>query len=121
MGSVGEAPHPPFRIGRGRCDFGGGSDTDACAAAAETQPVAIEGRAVNIAAYKARVAGKLLDYVLAERIGLLVDYDSYLTTDPYNYFNAVNDPQRYFRRVAPMGPVAPYEWVALRRISDRTR
>ena len=76
---------------------------------------------VNIAAYKARVAGKLLDYVLAERIGLLVDYDSYLTADPYNYFNAVNDPQRYFRRVAPTGPVTPYEWVALRRISDRTR
>ena len=80
----------------------------------------LDGR-VNIAAYKARVAGKLLDYVLAERIGLLVDYDSYLTADPYNYFNAVNDPQRYFRRVAPTGPVTPYEWVALRRISDRTR
>jgi hypothetical protein len=80
----------------------------------------LDGR-VNVAAYKARLAGKLMDYVLAQRIGLLVDYDAYLTADPYNYFNAANDPQQYFRRVEPTGPVRPYQWVALRRISEPAR
>jgi hypothetical protein len=80
----------------------------------------LDGR-VNVAAYKARVAGKLMDYVLAQRIGLLVDYDAYLEAGPHNYFNIENDPQRYFRRVAPPGPVTPYEWVALRRTPEPAR
>ena len=80
----------------------------------------LDGR-VNIAAYNARVAGKLMDYVLAQRISLLVDYNAYFEAAPDNYFNADNDPHRHFRRMVPTGPVTPYAWVALRRISEQAR
>jgi hypothetical protein len=80
----------------------------------------LDGR-VNFAAYKARLAGKLMDYVLAQRIGLLVDYDVYLDADRFNYFTPPDDPKRYFRQVAPPGKARPYEWVALRRQPEQAR
>ena len=80
----------------------------------------LDGR-VNFAAYKARRAGKLVDYMLAQRIGLLVDYDIYLEPDPTGYFTAADDPKPYFRKVAPPGTARPYEWVAQRRIAEQAR
>jgi len=80
----------------------------------------LDGR-VNFAAYKARLAGKLVDYMLAQRIGLLVDYDIYLEAARHNYFTPADDPKPYFRQVAPPGKARPYEWVAQRRISERAR
>jgi len=80
----------------------------------------LDGR-VNFAAYKARLAGKLMDYVLAQRIGLLVDYDVYLDADRFNYFTPPDDPKQYFRQVAPPGKARPYEWVALRRQPEQAR
>jgi hypothetical protein len=80
----------------------------------------LDGR-VNFAAYKARLAGKLVDYVLAQRIGLMVDYEAYLEPDPFNYFTPADDPGPYFRKVAPPGTVRPYDWVAQRRTAERAR
>jgi hypothetical protein len=77
----------------------------------------LDGR-VNYAAYQARRAGKLVDYILAQRIGLLVDYDIYLTAKDTGYFPPSDDPARYFTKVAQEGPTRPYGWIAMRRRTD---
>ena len=80
----------------------------------------LDGR-VNWAAYQARKAGKLMDYVLAERIGLLVDHSVLLKADKYGYFPPEDDPAKYFQQVAPPGTPRPYGWVALQRRADQGR
>lgn len=74
----------------------------------------LDGR-VNFAAYEARRQGKLLEYVLAQRIGLLVDYEIYLRPGNFDYFMANEDVGRYFSRIAPDRPPRDYDWVALQR------
>jgi hypothetical protein len=70
---------------------------------------------VNFAAYEARRRGKLLDYILEQRIGLLVDFDLYLQPGHFGYFPANEDTRRYFSQIAPDHVAKEYEWVALRR------
>lgn len=77
----------------------------------------LDGR-VNFAAYQARLAGKLLDYVLDQRIGLLVDYDIHLAAGHFGYFQADENPRRYYRQIAPSDVPRPFDWVALRRMAD---
>jgi len=77
----------------------------------------LDGR-VNYAAYQARRAGKLVDYMLAQRIGLLVDYEIYLEPERDGYFTPADNPKPYFRKVAPPGTARPYDWVAQRRIAE---
>jgi hypothetical protein len=77
----------------------------------------LDGR-VNYAAYQARRAGKLVDYMLAQRVGLLVDYEIYLEPARDGYFTSADNPKPYFRKVAPPGTARPYDWVAQRRIAE---
>jgi hypothetical protein len=80
----------------------------------------LDGR-VNFAAYEARKSEKLLQYVLDQGIGLLVDYDLYLQPGQFGYFAKTEDPKRYFQQVAPRGAPLPYDWVGLRRVLDAPR
>jgi hypothetical protein len=79
----------------------------------------LDGR-VNFAAYEARRRDKLLDYVLEQRIGLLVDFDLYLQPGQFGYFAVNEDPRRYFQQVAPDHPPREYDWVVLRRARGTT-
>jgi hypothetical protein len=64
--------------------------------------VNLNGR-VNFAAYQARRQGKLLEYILGERIDLLVDYDIHFRP-AQEFFQVNEDVARYLTRIAPSHP-----------------
>jgi hypothetical protein len=78
--------------------------------------VNLDGK-VNLAAYEARRRGKLLEYVLSEKIALLIDFNVYLNPVRFPYFSLDPPIDRYFTRVHPDAP-QDYTTIVLRRRAD---